>query len=76
MSETDLLLSDEFVEFSQTIAECHKSKKTLEDSFKKLFDEYKAKKKELEDAVVAASSKWESWKKEQASAADKAIKAK
>jgi hypothetical protein len=67
MNEQELLLSDEFVEFSQTIAECHKKKKALEEEFKKFFDVYKAKKTELEDAVATASSKWEAWKKEQSS---------
>ena len=41
--------------------------KTLEDGFKKLFDEYKARKKDMEGKVADASAQWEAWKKEQTS---------
>lgn len=67
MNETELLLSDEFVTFSQIVASVHEEKKILEESFKKHFDDYKAKKKEFETKVAEANSKWESWKKEQLS---------
>jgi phage-related minor tail protein len=67
MNEHELLLTDEFVEFSKAIASVHEEKKVLEEEFKKHFDAYKAKKKALEAQVAEASSKWEAWKKEQAS---------
>jgi hypothetical protein len=67
MNDHELLLSDEFVAFSKTIAQVHEEKKTLEDGFKKLFDEYKARKKDMEGKVAEASAQWEAWKKEQTS---------
>ena len=67
MNESELLLSDEFVAFSQSITSIHEEKKTLEEEFKKYFDDYKAKKKDLESRVASASSKWEEWKKSQLS---------
>lgn len=68
MNEHEMLLSDEFVEFSKAIASVHEEKKVLEEEFKKHFDEYKAKKKAFEAKVADASAKWEDWKKSQASA--------
>lgn len=68
MSEQELLLSDEFAEFSKAVAAVHEEKKVLEEEFKKHFDNYKAKKKEFEARVAEASSKWEDWKKGQLAA--------
>lgn len=68
MNEQEMLLSDEFVEFSRAVAAVHEEKKTLEEEFKKLFDDYKAKKKSFETRVAEASAKWEEWKKSQSSA--------
>lgn len=65
MNDAELLLTDEFVEFSKTIAEAHESKKALEAEFKKHFEAYKAEKKQIEDTVAEASSRWEDWKKGQ-----------
>lgn len=67
MTEAELLLSDEFVAFSQTISSIHEEKKVLEEEFKKYFEEYKNKKKDLENRVANASLKWENWKKTQVS---------
>lgn len=65
MNDAELLLTDEFVEFSKAIAEVHEEKKVLEAEFKKHFEAYKAAKKSLEDRVAAVSGKWEEWKKTQ-----------
>lgn len=65
MTETELLLSDEFVSFSQIIASVHEEKKVIEEEFKKYFEDYKSKKKELENKVAAANTKWEEWKTSQ-----------
>lgn len=65
MNETELLLTEEFAVFSKAIAAIHEEKKTLEEEFKKYFEEYKTKKTSLESKVSAASSKWEDWKKKQ-----------
>lgn len=65
MTDAELLLTDEFVEFSKAIAEVHEEKKVLEAEFKKHFEAYKAAKKSMEDRVSEANSKWEEWKKGQ-----------
>lgn len=65
MTDAELLLTDEFVEFSRTIAEIHERKKILEEEFKKHFEAYKAEKKSIEHAVTEASARWEEWKKSQ-----------
>lgn len=65
MTDAELLLTDEFVEFSKAIAEVHEEKKVLEAEFKKHFEAYKAAKKSMEDRVSEANAKWEEWKKGQ-----------
>jgi len=65
MTDAELLLTDEFVSFSQVVASVHEEKKVLEEEFKKHFEEYKNKKKELENKVSTANSKWEEWKNTQ-----------
>jgi len=65
MNEQEILLTDEFVEFSKAVAAVHEEKKALEEHFKKHFDEYKSKKKQLETRVADASAIWENFKKEQ-----------
>ena len=68
MNDADLLLTDEFVEFSKAIAAIHEEKKVLEEEFKRHFDLYKSKKKEFESKVAEVSTKWEDWKKAQSTA--------
>lgn len=68
MNDHEMLLSDEFEEFSAAVAAVHHEKKILEEEFKKHFDAYKAKKKEFEAKVAEASAKWEDWKKSQSTA--------
>ena len=58
MNDQELLLTDEFVDFSRTISAIHDEKKALEEDFKKHFDEYKASKKSFETRVSEASAKW------------------
>lgn len=65
MTESELLLTDEFVEYAEQIKAIHEEKKKVEEDFKKHFEEYKTKKKEFENRVAAASSEWENWKKSQ-----------
>jgi hypothetical protein len=68
MTEHELLLTDEFVAFSQAVSAVHEEKKVLEEEFKRHFEEYKSKKKDFENKVASASAKWEEWKKAQLSA--------
>ncbi len=69
MTDAELLLSDEFVTFSQAVTSVHEEKKILEEEFKKYFEEYKNRKKELETKVANSNLKWEEWKKTQISSA-------
>jgi hypothetical protein len=71
MTDTDLLLSDEFVAYAAKIKAVHEEKKTVEEEFKKHFEEYKSKKKEFETKVNAANAEWEDWKKSQLAAVKK-----
>lgn len=63
--EVDLLLTDEYQEFSKKIAEFFAYKKNLDEDFKKQFEEYKLKKAEIEKSVQTANQEWENWKKSQ-----------
>ncbi len=65
MNEVELLLTEEFAAFTKAVAVVHEEKKTLEEEFKKYFEEYKTKKSSLESKVSVASSKWEDWKQKQ-----------
>jgi hypothetical protein len=67
MNEVELLLTEEFAAFTKAVAAVHEEKKTLEEEFKKYFEEYKTKKSSLENKVSVASAKWEDWKKKQLS---------
>ena len=71
MNETDLLLTDEFINFSKEITVVYENKKLVEEDFKKHFEDYKKKKKEFESNVIEANIKWEDWKKTQLSSAKK-----
>lgn len=71
MTESELLLSDEFVDYAAKIKIIHEEKKSVEDEFKKHFEEYKSKKKEFESRVSAATLEWENWKKSQLSSPKK-----
>lgn len=67
MNEVELLLTEEFAVFSKAVAAIHEEKKSLEEEFKKYFEDYKSKKTVLENKVSAANDKWEDWKKKQLS---------
>ena len=65
MTETELLLTDEFVAYAQKVKEIFDRKKQNELDFKKLFDEFKDKQKKLDLETKTVHEKWEGWKKEQ-----------
>ena len=67
MTEAELLLSDEFVVYAAKVKAIHEEKKTVEEDFKKHFEEYKSKKKEFEVRVAEVNDEWENWKKSQLS---------
>ena len=62
MKEIDLLLTDEFVQFSKDITVVHEEKKKLKDEFKKLYDKFQADVAALDAKAQEASQKWDAWK--------------
>lgn len=61
---TELLLSDKFVEFSQNIAVLHESKKKLQIEIKKLLEEHKSNIKKIEDEAALLTVDFDTWQKE------------
>ena len=51
--DPNVLLSDEFVEFAQKIAEIQTRKKAKEQEFKKVYDAFLTEIKDLEEEAVA-----------------------
>ena len=62
MSEVDLLLSDEFVEFSEKISKIHEEKKAKKAELKALYDKMKAEIETLDDNANALNDEFEAWK--------------
>lgn len=71
MNEIDLLLSDEFVEFSAKIKEIHEKKKSKQSEFKALYDKFKAEVQSLDDEAKGLKSDFEVWKTSQMNGATK-----
>jgi hypothetical protein len=61
---TELLLSDKFVEFSQKIVVLHENKKKLQAEIKKLLEEHKVSLKKIEDEVAVLTADFANWEKE------------
>lgn len=70
----DWLLSDEFVTFSQRIAEIHNEKKQLKQQLKDFYEKSQAKLKDLEAQAQALSEEFEKWKKSSGEESSKQIK--
>lgn len=75
-NQIDLLLSDEFVEFSAKIAEIHNTKKKMKEDFKKTYEEFQAKLASLDTTAAELTNAWESWKNEHSQKAAAEAKAK
>ena len=58
----DYLLSDEFVAYSQKIAEIHATKKAKQDELKAVYATIKKQLEDLDAAAVAANNEFEDWK--------------
>lgn len=56
------LLSDEFVTFSQRIAEIHSEKKTIKQQLKDFYEKSQARIKDLDAQAQALSEEFEKWK--------------
>ncbi len=72
MNEIDILLSDEFVEFSGKIKELHERKKTKQNEFKALFDKFKAEVQAMDDEAKGLQTDFETWKNNQVKTVKKA----
>lgn len=70
----DWLLSDEFVTFSQQIAEIHNEKKQIKQQLKELYEKSQANIKDLDAQAQALSDDFEKWKKSAAEDSPKQIK--
>lgn len=77
MSEQiEFLLSDEYVQFSQKIAEIHAWKKALKEEFKKKYDEYQKSLTSMDDEAKLALQNFEQWKGQEKLAAERRQAAK
>jgi len=77
MSEVDIILSDEFVQYSQLISTIHNNKKNMKEEFKKQYEKFQADQAELDRQALDATKKFEAWKTGAAAPApDKAAPAK
>lgn len=63
MPEVELLLSDEFVVFSQKITEIHAEKKAKKAELKALYDKMKTEIDELDENAKTLNAEFEEWKK-------------
>ena len=61
----DWVLSEEFVSFSQKIAEIYAEKKKVKQELKEFYDKSQGKLKELESKASSLQDDFESWKKSQ-----------
>jgi Skp family chaperone for outer membrane proteins len=61
---TEILLSDKFVEFSQKIASYHEQKKRVQTELKKIIEEHKQQLKVIEDEVTSLTTDFQAWQDE------------
>lgn len=62
MEELDVLMSDEFTEFSQQIAEIARHRKALKEEFEATYAAFKVNMKNFEKDVLKAKKDFETWK--------------
>lgn len=72
MSDSNYFLTDEFIQFSQKMAELHNEKKTkqnnfaaVKEAFQKKYEEYKIEMAEYDNQAVELAKEWEEWKSSQ-----------
>lgn len=65
MNEVELLMSDEFVDFSKKIAVLHETKKAQEKELKKVYEEYKAAFKKIDAQAAELQKEFDAWKASQ-----------
>ena len=66
MEDVELLLSDEFVAFSTTIAAIHAEKKEKKSQLKEIYDKMKKEIEDLDGRAKTEYAQFEEWKKSQA----------
>ena len=59
MVDVDVLLSDDFVQFSYKVSELHEKKKKLNADFKKLYEEHKKSLKTIDGEAVKLQKEFE-----------------
>ena len=64
METLDVLLSEQFAEFSQRVTNIAISKKQLKADFKLVYDKFQNDLKELDEAALVAQQTFEAWKHE------------
>ncbi len=64
METLDVLLSDQFAEFSETVKRIAEQKKQLKADFKVVYDKFQHDIKELDKEALNAQTDFENWKKE------------
>lgn len=62
MNEIDILLTDEFVQFSTKIAEIHKSKKKKKEVFKQLYEQFQQEIHTLDTEAQEVATIWGEWR--------------
>lgn len=62
MKDAEFLLTDEFVVFSQKVAEIHAIKKSKHELFKKAYDDFRNEISELDEKAELLLADWEEWK--------------
>lgn len=67
MESLEVLLSEQFAEFSKRVANIAVNKKQLKADFKIVYDKFQADLKELDEAAMDAQQEFEAWKKERES---------
>jgi len=62
MEDLDILLSDQFIEFSKKIAAIAEKKKVEKQEFEKVFEAFKKTMKSLDDEAKKLQKDFEKWK--------------
>jgi phage host-nuclease inhibitor protein Gam len=61
MYGADILLTDEYVEFTGKVAEIHSKKKDLKAAFEQVYADYKKNSKACDEEVVSLQAAFEEW---------------
>jgi|LakMenE18May11ns_1017448.scaffolds.fasta_scaffold9933918_1 hypothetical protein len=65
--QLEFLLTDNFQEFSEKIAEIHTEKKKKKEAFKQVYEKTQQELKQLDNQAKSIYEEFEQWKKSQAS---------